>query len=80
VEDWVRQLGEARVPVSPVRDLAAVFAAPEAATIVATVDDPERGPLLLVKNPIAGLPLRPPTPPPLLGQDTEDVRRRGWET
>ncbi len=80
VDEWVQRLGEARVPVSPVRDLGAVFAAPEAATIVATLDDPERGLLRLVKNPIVGLPLRPPTPPPLLGQDSEYVRRHGWGT
>ncbi len=79
VADWVERLTAARVPVSPVRDLSAVFASPEAAPIVDTVSDRVRGPLRLVKNPISGLPLRKPTPPPILGEHSEAVRERGWE-
>ncbi|MGH8915503.1 MAG: CaiB/BaiF CoA transferase family protein, partial [Acidimicrobiia bacterium] len=78
VDDWVSVLGQARVPVSPVRDLEAVFESPEAAGRLETVADPQRGNLTMVKNPIAGLPRRPSSPPPLLGEHTDEVRSLLW--
>lgn len=80
VDTWVERLNEARVPVAPVRDLAAVFGAPEAQGVVETLIDPEQGTLRLVRNPISGLPLRPATPPPQLGEHSDEVRAQGWSS
>jgi len=79
VDHWVQRFSEARVPIAPVRDLAAVFAAPEAASILETVADPIRGTLRLVRSPIAGLPRRETLPPPRLGEHTDAIRARLWD-
>jgi crotonobetainyl-CoA:carnitine CoA-transferase CaiB-like acyl-CoA transferase len=75
-EEWVEALDAAGVPVGKVRTvpdaLAAARAAGRPATI--TVDHPTAGALELVASPIWG-PADPAgaTPPPLLGEHTEDV-------
>ena len=79
VEHWVERFTEARVPISPVRDLEAVFTAPETQAVVETIDDPARGRVRLVRSPIAGLPARPTLPPPQLGEHTDEVRSRLWD-
>jgi crotonobetainyl-CoA:carnitine CoA-transferase CaiB-like acyl-CoA transferase len=71
-------LTQARVPVSPVRDLEAVLQSPEADSLLETLVDPHRGNLTMVRNPIAGLPQRPSSPPPVLGEHTDAVRSRLW--
>ena len=78
VAHWISRCTEARVPISPVRDLADVFSSPEASSVVETVGDAVRGPLQLVTNPIAGLPQPSTRPPPLLGEHTDEVRSRLW--
>jgi crotonobetainyl-CoA:carnitine CoA-transferase CaiB-like acyl-CoA transferase len=78
VEHWVSALVEARVPVTPVRDLESVLQSPEAADLLERLQDPHRGELTMVKNPIAGLPRRPSSPPPVLGEHTDTVRSWLW--
>lgn len=85
--DWVRVFDECGVPASTVRNLAEVFTSAEAQPSIATVDDGRRGPLRYIRTPIlmSSTPLRDPsTPPPRLGQHTDDVfdreaaRARAW--
>lgn len=74
---WITELERAEIPVGPIRDVAAAFAAPEAIDLgmAATVDHPAFGVLRQ-----AGIPLRfevtPAsirTAPPLLGEHTDEV-------
>jgi len=76
-DEVVKRLREANVPVGPINDLAAVFADPTVRHLglIAEVDHPTAG---RVRAP--GIPVRmdgtPPsvrTPPPLLGQHTDEV-------
>jgi crotonobetainyl-CoA:carnitine CoA-transferase CaiB-like acyl-CoA transferase len=60
--------------VSPVRDIEAVLESSGAEGLLEVVPDPHRGELSMVENPIAGLPRRPASPPPLLGEHTDTVR------
>ena len=78
-DDWVQRLDEARVPCSPVQDVAQVIAHPQVAAMdmVHEVDDGRGGTLRL-----AGVPLcmsaTPPVPgarPPDLGEHTDSVLR-----
>jgi len=78
VATWVERFTAARVPIAPVRDLSAVFAAPEAAAMIDEIADPVHGDLRLVGNPIAGLPERPVAPPPQLGEHTDEIREHLW--
>jgi crotonobetainyl-CoA:carnitine CoA-transferase CaiB-like acyl-CoA transferase len=74
-EEWLAGLDEAGVPAGKVRSvpdaLAAAAAAGRPATI--TLDHPTAGALDLVASPIWGATRRDPTPPPLLGEHTEEV-------
>ena len=78
-DDWVQRLDDARVPCSPVQDVAQVIAHPQVAAMdmVHEVDDGRGGTLRL-----AGVPLcmsaTPPVPgarPPDLGEHTDSVLR-----
>jgi crotonobetainyl-CoA:carnitine CoA-transferase CaiB-like acyl-CoA transferase len=74
-DEWLRDLEEAAVPCSPVRAVDEVFASPEGASMVQEVDDPVRGLLRLVADPLR-LSGRMPAvrlPPPRLGEHTEAV-------
>ena len=73
---WLAELEAASVPCSPIRAMDEVFAAPEGAALIETVEDPARGTTLrLVADPLRfdgeRLPVR--RPPPTLGRP----RRRG---
>ena len=74
-DDWLRALERAGVPCAPVRRLDEVFASIEGLAVVQDVQDPARGTLRLVANPIrlSGelLPVR--RPPPVLGEHTDEV-------
>jgi crotonobetainyl-CoA:carnitine CoA-transferase CaiB-like acyl-CoA transferase len=74
-DDWLRRLEGAAVPCSPVRTVDEVFASPEGASMVQEIDDPVRGRLRLVADPLrlSGrmLPIR--MPPPGLGEHTDEV-------
>ena len=78
VQHWVKRLMRADVPAAVVRTVPEVFEAPEVAArgLVQTVPHPGIGDLRLVASPLRleGMP-RPPTAPPLLGQDTTAVLR-----
>lgn len=75
--EWLAALEAVGVPCSPVLRMDEVFATPEGARMVQEVDDPERGALRLVADPIrldGELP-RVRRPPPRLGEHTEEVLR-----
>lgn len=72
---WLEALGSRSVPCAPVARMDEVFASPEGAATVQPSDDPVRGTLDLVANPIrvdgarSGVRL----PPPLLGEHTAEI-------
>lgn len=74
-DEWLGALEAAGVPCAPVRRVDEVFASPEGARVIQEVEDPARGPLRLVAEPIrldgASLPAR--MPPPRLGEHTDEV-------
>ncbi len=76
-EDWLADLDAAGVPAGKVRSVRDALAAAEAAGRAATVtvDHPTAGPLDLVASPILGATNTNPSPPPLLGEHTEEVLR-----
>lgn len=75
--EWLRRLAEAGVPAAPVRSIDEVFASPEGAAAVREVEDPVRGLLRLVADPIrlGEAPKPADRPPPGLGEHTEEVLR-----
>jgi glutaryl-CoA transferase len=74
--EWLAAFEAASVPCAPVRTLEEVFGSAEGAAAIQTIDDPERGSLRLVADPIRvdgrALPAR--LPPPRLGEHTDQVR------
>ena len=76
-EHWLAGLEAAGVPCAPIRGLDEVFASPEGAATVQALDDPERGSLRLVADPIRLDGEVPPArrPPPLLGEHTREILR-----
>ena len=77
VSHWVAALEEADVPVSPVNTMEAVFANPQVRHrgLRTTVEHPTAGPIDLIANPIRipGAPATTYTPPPLLGEHTDEI-------
>jgi crotonobetainyl-CoA:carnitine CoA-transferase CaiB-like acyl-CoA transferase len=74
-DEWVEALETASVPTAPVRTVDEVFASPEGAATLQEVDDPVRGLLRLVAEPIH-VDGRVPSvrmPPPGLGEHTAEV-------
>src|SRR5262245_21297044 len=74
-DEWLAELTAVAVPCSPVRRLDEVFEAPEARGAIQEVDDPTRGALRLVADPIRvdGTTSPARRPPPRLGEHTEEV-------
>jgi len=74
-EEWLAELDAAKVPAGKVRSVPDALAAAAQAGRPATVsvEHPTAGPLDLVASPIWGATRTNPTPPPLLGQHTEEV-------
>jgi crotonobetainyl-CoA:carnitine CoA-transferase CaiB-like acyl-CoA transferase len=76
---WLAQLEAAKVPCGAINNLAEVFADPQVNErgMVNTWDHPLAGPVRLVASPIklSATPVRVDSPPPLLGQHTEEVLR-----
>ncbi|HET8526895.1 MAG TPA: CoA transferase [Actinomycetota bacterium] len=74
-DEWVEALEAASVPSAPVRTVDEVFASAEGAAALQEVDDPLRGLLRLVAEPIHVDGRVPPVrlPPPRLGEHTEQV-------
>ena len=76
--DWLALLEEAGVPCAPIMALDEVFASPDGAGLIQQVDDPVRGLLRLVADPIRfdGAGRRATRmPPPSLGEHDAEVRR-----
>ena len=75
-EEWVTALDAVGVPAGKIRGVLEAFEAAAEAGEAATVDvdHPTAGRLPLVRSPIRG-DLREPSPPPLLGEHTEEVLR-----
>ncbi len=78
-KEWVELLDAAGVPNGPINDIAQVFAEPQvkARGVKIEIDHPVAGKLPMVASPMrfSGTPLEYGTPPPLLGQHTEEVLR-----
>jgi glutaryl-CoA transferase len=74
-DTWVEALEAASVPTAPVRTVDEVFASAEGAAALQEVDDPVRGLLRLVAEPIHVDGRVPPVrrPPPRLGEHTDEV-------
>ena len=74
---WVELLDTAGVPAGKIRGVLEAIDAAAAAggDPRVTVDHPTAGALSLIRSPIRTADMREPTPPPLLGQHTEEVLR-----
>jgi crotonobetainyl-CoA:carnitine CoA-transferase CaiB-like acyl-CoA transferase len=74
---WLARLAEADVPVGPINDLAAAFAAPQVAArgLLTEVDHPVLGTLRQVGPPfeLHATPATVRSAPPLLGEQTDEV-------
>jgi crotonobetainyl-CoA:carnitine CoA-transferase CaiB-like acyl-CoA transferase len=79
VEDWLEALEAADVPVSPVNDVAAVFDNPQVKHrgLLQSVMHPVAGRIDVLRSPIrtSGADISLPTPPPGVGEHTDDVLR-----
>ncbi len=79
VSHWMPLLREAVVPASPIHDFRQVFDDPQVKhrEMVKQVPHPLSGTLKIVGNPLnfSETPIRYGTPPPLLGQHTDEVLR-----
>jgi crotonobetainyl-CoA:carnitine CoA-transferase CaiB-like acyl-CoA transferase len=75
--EWIVELEAAGVPCALIRSVDEVFASPEGAATIQEVDDPVRGALRLVAEPIRIDGAVPPVriPPPRLGEHTEEILR-----
>ena len=74
--EWLEAFEARGVPCSPIHRMDEVFASPEGASLVETIDDPVRGSLRLVANPIRidGDAVEHRSPP-LVGEHTEEILR-----
>jgi formyl-CoA transferase/CoA:oxalate CoA-transferase len=74
---WIEKLDAAGIPVGQVRSIAEVFQNPqvEPRRMAVEVDHPTVGRLRLTGNPIkmSGAPEQDPSPPPVLGEHTEEI-------
>ena len=73
--EWLEALEAVAVPCAPVRKLDEVFASAEGAAAIQEIDDPARGLLRLVADPIRVDGRVPPArfPPPRLGEHTDEI-------
>jgi crotonobetainyl-CoA:carnitine CoA-transferase CaiB-like acyl-CoA transferase len=77
MREWLSLLDGAGVPCAPIMAMDEVFESSQGAGLVERVEDPVRGVLRLVADPIRfdGVAPATRTPPPLLGQHDAEVRR-----
>jgi crotonobetainyl-CoA:carnitine CoA-transferase CaiB-like acyl-CoA transferase len=77
--EWLSRLASTGIPCGQVRSVGAALTSPEAKArgMVSRVQHPKLGDLPLVSSPIRmdGTPIRMPSPPPLLGEHTDQVLR-----
>src|SRR3569623_1186260 len=84
-QEWLAALEAAKVPCGAINNIGEVFADPHVRErgMVHQWQHPLAGPLNLVASPLklSGTPVRTDSPPPLLGQHTEQVLREvlGWD-
>ncbi len=78
-DHWVERIQTAALPAGPVRNLSEAMESPEVAEagLLQTLEHPTAGDIRLMRSPIklANTEERQDTPPPLLGQHTDDVLR-----
>ncbi|WP_258129988.1 CaiB/BaiF CoA transferase family protein [Achromobacter anxifer] len=76
---WIARLGSAGIPCAPIHSLGELVAHPhtQASGMVQALDDPARGSLNVVSQPLRfdGQRPRPSAPPPVLGAHTGEVLR-----
>jgi len=79
-KEWVELLDAAGVPNGPINDIAQVFAEPQVAArgVKVEVAHSVAGRLPMVASPMrfSGTPLEHKTPPPLLGEHTEEILQK----
>jgi crotonobetainyl-CoA:carnitine CoA-transferase CaiB-like acyl-CoA transferase len=79
-KEWVELLDAAGVPNGPINDIAQVFAEPQvkARGVRIEVEHPVAGRLPMVASPMrfSATPLEHRTPPPLLGEHTDEILQR----
>jgi len=73
--DWLAALDAADVPAGPINDVAAAFASPWAVGRTVELEHPRLGRIRQVAPPfdLAGTPATVRTPPPLLGEQTDQI-------
>ena len=76
-EVWVARCRKATIPASLVRGVREALRTPEGKMLIETIEHPEIGPYEAVRNPIRidGRRRPPSSPPPRLGEHTDDVVR-----
>ncbi|HLU31891.1 MAG TPA: CoA transferase, partial [Acidimicrobiia bacterium] len=75
VTHWVEVLNAAGIPTGPVRMIDEVFESEEGRSVLDVILDPVRGGIPMVRSPIRlDGSSRPPTPPPALGEHTEEIK------
>ncbi|VTU45770.1 Succinyl-CoA:(R)-benzylsuccinate CoA-transferase subunit BbsF (plasmid) [Variovorax sp. SRS16] len=82
---WQARLATTGIPTGRVRTVGAALESPEAQArgMVSEVEHPTAGSIRLVSSPLrmSGTPVRTPSPPPTLGQHTDEVLAEiGWPT
>ncbi len=79
VEDWLARARKAGLPAGAVRQISAALESPEVAArgMLREVQHPSAGSLRLLGSPmkLSETPVREPSPPPLLGQHTDEILR-----
>jgi formyl-CoA transferase/CoA:oxalate CoA-transferase len=74
---WIEILDKHRIPCGPINTISRVAAHPQVKhrEMVVELDHPKAGPIKVLGNPIkmSGTPLEVKNPPPLLGQNTEEI-------
>ena len=75
--EWLAALEAAEIPAGPINDIPAAFASPWAAGRTLEITHPALGPIRQVAPPFAlhGTPAAIRTPPPLLGEHTDEILR-----
>ena len=73
--EWLAVLDAAEVPAGPINDIAAAFESPWAGGRTVVLEHPRFGPTRQVRPPfeLAGTPASVRTPPPLLGEQTDEI-------
>jgi glutaryl-CoA transferase len=76
-DEWLAEFAAAEIPAGPIHDIGAAFASPWAAGSTVDLVHPTLGPTTQVAPPfrLSGTPASVRTPPPLLGEQTDEILR-----